>query len=103
LHCGPGHDHIVRWTKLKVRTDRRAPMSANGLPDQRLVSDASAGEVLERVPELTAAQYVILAESQRKKRALAETRVKYNALVLENKQLLEERAEAEKTAFEVRV
>jgi hypothetical protein len=77
-------------------------MSANGLPDQRHVGDASVGEVLASVPELTAAQYVILAESQRKKRALAETRVKYNALVLENKRLLEERAEAEKATFEVR-
>ena len=53
------------------------------------------------LPELTAAQYVILAESQRKKRALAEARLKYNALVEENKRMLEEREEAEKTAFEV--
>lgn len=54
------------------------------------------------LPELTAAQYVILAESQRKKRALAEARLKYNALVDENKRMLQEREEAEKTAFEVR-
>jgi hypothetical protein len=54
------------------------------------------------LPELTAAQYVILAESQRKKRALAEARIKYNALVEENKRMLQEREEAEKTAFEVR-
>jgi hypothetical protein len=54
------------------------------------------------LPELTAAQYVILAESQRKKRALAEARLKYNALVDENKRMLQESEEAEKTAFEVR-
>lgn len=53
------------------------------------------------LPELTAAQYVILAESQRKKRALSEARLKYNALVEENKRMLQEREEAEKTAFEV--
>jgi hypothetical protein len=53
------------------------------------------------LPELTAAQYVILAESQRKKRALAEARIKYNALVEENRRMLREREEAEKTAFEV--
>ena len=52
------------------------------------------------LPELTAAQYVILAESQRKKRALAEARLKYNALVEENKRMLQDREDSEKTAFE---
>lgn len=55
----------------------------------------------EALPELNATQYVILAESQRKKRALMETRIKYNALVEENKRLLRERKESEKAAFEV--
>lgn len=53
--------------------------------------------------DLTAEQYVILAEAQRKKRALAETRVKYNELVTENKRLLEEREQTEKVTYEVRV
>lgn len=55
----------------------------------------------DALPELTATQYVILAESQRKKRALMETRIKYNAIVEENKRLLQEREESEKAAFEV--
>lgn len=60
-----------------------------------------AGNEGDALPELTATQYVILAESQRKKRALMETRIKYNALVDENKRLLREREESEKAAFEV--
>jgi hypothetical protein len=52
-------------------------------------------------PELTATQFVILAEAQRKKRALAETRIKYNVLVEENKRLLEEREHTEKITYEV--
>lgn len=52
-------------------------------------------------PELTATQYAILAEAQRKKRALAETRIKYNVLVEENKRLLEEREATERTTYEV--
>jgi hypothetical protein len=52
-------------------------------------------------PALTAEQYVILAEAQRRKRALAENRIKYNELVEENRRLLEERHESEKTTYEV--
>lgn len=51
--------------------------------------------------ELTSTQYVILADSQRKKRALAETRLKYNSLVDENKRLLLDRNESERQTFEV--
>jgi hypothetical protein len=54
-------------------------------------------------PELTAPQYAILAEAQRKKRALAETRIKYNDLVEENTRLLEEREQSEKMTYEVRL
>ena len=54
--------------------------------------------------ELSAStQYVIQAESQRKKRALAESRLKYNALVEENKRLLLDRNESERHTFEVRL
>lgn len=70
-------------------------------PTKALAAPAAPSES-PPLPELTAAQYVILAESQRKKRALAEARLKYNALVEENKRMLAEREEAEKTAFEVR-
>ena len=54
-----------------------------------------------QTPELTSTQYVILADSQRKKRALAETRLKYNSLVDENKRLLLDRNESERQTFEV--
>eukprot|EP00892_Ulva_mutabilis_P000632 jgi/Ulvmu1/1056/UM105_0014.1 len=64
-------------------------------------SGNDAGNDCEALPELNATQYVILAESQRKKRALMETRIKYNALLEENKRLLREREESEKAAFEV--
>jgi hypothetical protein len=63
---------------------------------------AKVDNVPEPAPALTAEQYVILAEAQRKKRALAETRLKYNVLVEENKRLLEEREQAEKNTYEVR-
>jgi hypothetical protein len=63
----------------------------------------AASSEATRAPEadLTATQYVILAEAQRKKRALAETRVKYNVLVEENKRLLEEREHTERVTYEV--
>jgi hypothetical protein len=65
---------------------------------------AAPSELIEAPePELTATQYVILAEAQRKKRALAETRIKYNVLVEENKRLLEEREHTEKVTYEVSV
>jgi uncharacterized protein (DUF2344 family) len=77
-------------------------MSANRALDQRLAAAERPSDAPDSVPELNAAQYVILAESQRKKRVLAETKVKNNALVVENKRLLDERVESEKAAYEVR-
>lgn len=73
-------------------------MPEPGSPVKAGNENATDGEAL---PELNATQYVILAENQRKKRALMETRIKYNALVEENKRLLLEREESEKAAFEV--
>lgn len=64
---------------------------------------AEQPSTLDNTPELTATQYVILAESQRKKRALAEGRIKYNALVDENKKLLVDRSESERQTYEVMV
>lgn len=50
---------------------------------------------------LTATQYIILSENQRKKKALFETKSRYNSLVEENKQLLAERENAANESYEV--
>eukprot|EP00873_Tetraselmis_striata_P041509 jgi/Tetstr1/461773/TSEL_006861.t1 len=50
---------------------------------------------------LTATQYIILSENQRKKKALFETKARYNSLVEENKQLLAERENAANESYEV--
>lgn len=55
----------------------------------------------EVTTELTATQYVILAENQRKKRALAEAKQKFNALAEENKTLLKQFDELQKETYEV--
>ncbi|GMH39630.1 hypothetical protein BSKO_07528 [Bryopsis sp. KO-2023] len=52
-------------------------------------------------PELTTMQYVILAENERKKRALAETKAKYSQLLEENKRLLQDRENTERENYEV--
>lgn len=51
--------------------------------------------------DLSSTQYVILSENQRKKKALFETKQKYNALLSENKLLLEEREANQLETYEV--
>ncbi|XRB07516.1 flagellar/basal body protein [Pycnococcus provasolii] len=51
--------------------------------------------------DLSSTQYVILSENQRKKKALFDTKQKYNALLQENKMLLEEREANQLETYEV--
>lgn len=51
--------------------------------------------------ESSSSEYFILAENQRKKKALAEVKGRYDALLLENRQLLEERETSEQETYEV--
>ncbi|KAK9829645.1 hypothetical protein WJX72_007066 [[Myrmecia] bisecta] len=60
------------------------------------------GEVVPPVPaELTTSQYVILAENQRKKAALADSKQKYSELLAQNRQLQEEAEASRRENFDV--
>ena len=50
---------------------------------------------------MSSTQYVILAENQRKKKALSETKARYVALLSENRSLLEEKEAMERETYEV--
>ena len=49
----------------------------------------------------SSAEYVILAENQRKKKALLDVKGRYDALLSENRQLLEERELSQQETYEV--
>uniref|UniRef100_A0A7S0VHW6 Uncharacterized protein n=1 Tax=Polytomella parva TaxID=51329 RepID=A0A7S0VHW6_9CHLO len=59
---------------------------------------ADQGEV---TTELTATQYVILAENQRKKKALAETKSQFSKLTSENRILLKQLEETQRENYQV--
>ncbi|GAX85577.1 hypothetical protein CEUSTIGMA_g12992.t1 [Chlamydomonas eustigma] len=59
---------------------------------------ADAGEV---TTELTATQYVILAENQRKKKALADTKSQFHKVTDENKSLLKQLEDTQRENYEV--
>ena len=57
--------------------------------------------VFDTGPDMSSTQYVILAENQRKKKALSETKARYVALLSENRSLLEEKEAMERETYEV--